>query len=473
MLCFMRSSRSSVRSWERSLVWLLAVGLVIAFPLSATEPSGQTPNGADPNPVQVKPVKLSTREIVENTRPTVVLIETTTSDGRPLSMGSGFLLGTSNGVVTNVHVLKWATSVSVKTSDGVRYAATHVSGIDLERDICLLTVPGLRMRGLSLAERGSVAVGDTVLVAGNPRGLEATFSRGIVSATRSSPDLIQIDAPISPGSSGGPVVNESGEVVGVATSSLIQGQNLNFAVPLFKEFAFRGLNWPIESASKLGISDAELNALKGRPRLVEEEETLADPRTDEIEGQLVFLQTTRTYNEAGMVVFANSTYALGTRSGGVVTEYWEATIPKKRRVTAGAETTTKDFSWLAGAKERTQRVRYGGAENHTFENGGHSEILFDSFSNIVRSTMHGTPLGTALDPANKHVDRSVFRFDDEHRVIEETRLVDDVPDELVRHYYEVDSRGNWITDTEFASPWGQPAKATVRSITRRTISYWQ
>jgi hypothetical protein len=477
----MRSSRSSVRSWERSLVWLLAVGLVIAFPLSATEPSGQTPNGADPNPVQVKPVKLSTREIVENTRPTVVLIETTTSDGRPLSMGSGFLLGTSNGVVTNVHVLKWATSVSVKTSDGVRYAATHVSGIDLERDFCLLTVPGLRMRGLSLAERGSVAVGDTVLVAGNPRGLEATFSRGIVSAIRSNPDLIQIDAPISPGSSGGPVVNESGEVIGVATSSLREGQNLNFAVPFFKEFAFRELNWPIESASKLGISDAELNGLKGRPRLVEEEKTRADPRTDKIRGQPVFHRVTENYNENGMVVFSNAGYGREIHSGSVI-EYWEATIMKKIRA-KGGETDglppgfksldeEQNFSWLQGAERRKRLVRYGGTEADTFENGGRSEYLFDSFSNIVRSTMHGTPLGTALDPANKHVDRSVFRFDDEHRVIEETRLVDDVPDELVRHYYEVDSRGNWITDTEFASPWGQPAKATVRSITRRTISYW-
>lgn len=170
----------------------------------------------------------------------------------------------------------------MKTSDGVRYAATHVSGIDLGRDICQLSVPGLRMQGLPLAGSGSVAVGDAVLVAGNPKGLEATFSRGIVSAIRSNPDVIQIDAPISAGSSGGPVVNESGEVIGVATSSLTQGQNLNFAAPLFKNFAFRELNWPIESASKPGISDAELNGFKGRPKLVEEELTRANPRTDKI-----------------------------------------------------------------------------------------------------------------------------------------------------------------------------------------------
>lgn len=459
----LESCRSSVRSWALCLVCLLVAGCQARHRAGAA--------------------KLSTGEIVERIRPAVVLIETTTSDGRPFSRGSGFLLGTSNAVVTNVHVLKWATSVSVKTSEGVRYATTEVSGIDLGRDICQLSVPGLRIRGLPLAGGGSVAVGDTVLVAGNPRGLESTFSRGIVSAIRSSPDLIQIDAPMSPGSSGGPVVNESGEVIGVATSSFREGQNLNFAVPLFKDFAFRELNWPIESASKLGISDAELDGLKGQPRLVEEEKTLANPRTDKLQGQPVFLWNMWTYNEAGMVVFANSAYTLKTRSGGVVTEYWEATIPKTRRAKEGdteglppgykfAEE-EQNFSWLEGAERRKRRVRYGGTEGVTFDNGGSSELLFDSFSNIIRSTWHGTPLGSMKDRMNRHVHRSVFRIDGEHRVIEEIRDVDDVPDELVRHSYKDDSRGNWITDTEVASPWGQPAKATVRSTTRRTITYWQ
>jgi hypothetical protein len=69
-------------------------------------------------------------------------------------------------------------------------------------------------------------------VAGNPEGLEASISIGIVSAVRKERGLVQIDAPISPGSSGGPVVNQRGEVIGVAESSLIEGQNLNFAVPI-------------------------------------------------------------------------------------------------------------------------------------------------------------------------------------------------------------------------------------------------
>lgn len=419
-----------------------------------------------------KRAKLTTRDLVESVRPAIVLIETTTSDGKPFAKGSGFFLGTSNAIVTNVHVLRWAAKVSVKMSDGVRYAATRVSEIDLGNDICLLTVPGLQLRGLPLASRGSVAVGDPVLVAGNPRGLEATFSRGIVSAIRSRPDRIQIDAPISAGSSGGPVMNEAGEVIGVATSSLRQGQNLNFAVPLFKDFTFRRLDWPIEAASKLAVSDAELDGLKGRPRLVKAEQTLADTRTHEIEGRPVFLQTTKTYNEDGMVVFENHTYAGHASSRGVTTEYWEATIPKKRVDGGEAEPLPppgyefvdeqQSFSWLEGARKRMLRVRYGESE-------GQSGLQFDSFSNVVESTMHGSP----VDSRDKHVYRSVFRFDDERRVVEETSLIDDRPVELIRHNYEVDSSGNWITDTAVVSPWGQTAKPVVRWITRRTISYWQ
>ena len=88
----------------------------------------------------------------------------------------------------------------------------------------------------STGERGaSIAIGDTIYVAGNPLGLEGTFSQGIVSGIRHGKNgsLIQITAPISPGSSGGPVVDSAGQVVGVATGYFRGGQNLNFAVPSF------------------------------------------------------------------------------------------------------------------------------------------------------------------------------------------------------------------------------------------------
>jgi len=84
---------------------------------------------------------------------------------------------------------------------------------------------------LPLAHGSAVAVGDPVFVVGNPEGLEGTFSQGVVSALRGE-TYIQITAPISAGSSGGPVLNNKGEVIGVAVGAITEGQNLNFAIPV-------------------------------------------------------------------------------------------------------------------------------------------------------------------------------------------------------------------------------------------------
>ena len=86
---------------------------------------------------------------------------------------------------------------------------------------------------LTLGNSDSVQVGDSIYVVGNPQGLEGTFSQGIVSSIREvgSDKLLQITAPISPGSSGGPVLNEKGEVIGVSVATFTGGQNLNFAIP--------------------------------------------------------------------------------------------------------------------------------------------------------------------------------------------------------------------------------------------------
>ena len=80
----------------------------------------------------------------------------------------------------------------------------------------------------------SVRIGDSIFVVGNPEGLQGTFTGGLVSAVRSNPDLIQFDAAISPGSSGGALINRRGEVIGVVKSTIMSGQNLNFAVPISK-----------------------------------------------------------------------------------------------------------------------------------------------------------------------------------------------------------------------------------------------
>lgn len=173
------------------------------------------------------------REVAKKVSPSVVLLVMEDSNGQPLSMGSGFVV--KDGVVaTNLHVIEGASRGYAKLADSkVKFNIAGTVAIDPTRDIALLEVEGLKASPLPLGDSTQVAVGDEVYAVGNPRGLEGTFSAGIISSIRKVGDdsLLQITAPISPGSSGGPVVNGKGEVVGVAVATFKGGQNLNFAIP--------------------------------------------------------------------------------------------------------------------------------------------------------------------------------------------------------------------------------------------------
>lgn len=187
---------------------------------------------------------LSARQIAQRTFPSVVVLVTEDRSGDKY-LGSGFFVD-RDVVATNYHVIKGATKIVARlvgirsvgrkrsaTSDDEKYVTYQVSVLstDEEDDLALLKVHGAVARPLTLARGSRVAVGDVVYVAGNPEGLEGTFSQGIVSALRGK-DYVQITAAISHGSSGGPVLNSRGDVIGVAVGAIETGQNLNFAVPV-------------------------------------------------------------------------------------------------------------------------------------------------------------------------------------------------------------------------------------------------
>jgi S1-C subfamily serine protease len=174
------------------------------------------------------------RQLAQNTFPSVVLLVMQDANGQPLSLGSGFFVA-DGVIVTNLHVVRGSASGQVKVVGQTRtYAVSELVGIDANQDIVLLEVSGAKAPPLKLSQGTDLAVGDVVYAVGNPEGLEGTFSQGIVSGFRGSgaDRLLQITAPISPGSSGGPIINSQGEVVGVAVATYKQGQNLNFAVPV-------------------------------------------------------------------------------------------------------------------------------------------------------------------------------------------------------------------------------------------------
>jgi tetratricopeptide (TPR) repeat protein len=173
-------------------------------------------------------------DLVRRIKPSVVAIQTYDAKGERLARGSGFFTGPDR-VITNRHVLEGAYKAEIHTVNDLTYNVKGVLAVDGEGDIALLQVdvPPNIASPLSIV-RTTPQEGESIVVIGNPLGLEGSISNGIVSAVREIPNfgrIIQITAPISPGSSGSPVVNMRGEVVGVATLQLADGQSLNFAVP--------------------------------------------------------------------------------------------------------------------------------------------------------------------------------------------------------------------------------------------------
>jgi hypothetical protein len=175
---------------------------------------------------------LSAGQVARKVLPSIVYIEMEGAGGKPGCYGSGFFV-TPTRILTNKHVVTCSEAGrgTVKLAGGQRSYPTRriVAWPDL--DIALVETEGLTAQPLQLDTVRQLSVGDDIYVAGNPEGLEGTFTRGIVSGVRSQGSILQIDAPVSPGSSGGPVVDAYGRVVGVTVSSIREGQNLNFAIP--------------------------------------------------------------------------------------------------------------------------------------------------------------------------------------------------------------------------------------------------
>jgi hypothetical protein len=182
--------------------------------------------------------ELSAQQIALQSLPSVVLIVCDDGEG-DTSLASGFFVA-SNVVVTNYHVIKGMVRGNVRSAvshnKNEKWLITAILNFDEQSDLALIRVPEASKSNvpvLTLASNESVSIGQTIYALGNPEGLVGTISLGIISGLRTlnSQQLLQITAPISHGSSGGPIVNSVGEVVGVAQGSLSEGQNLNFAVP--------------------------------------------------------------------------------------------------------------------------------------------------------------------------------------------------------------------------------------------------
>ncbi len=173
-------------------------------------------------------------------------VELTTDDQ---VTGSGFVIG-EGLIATNHHVIEGAAVGTAKlVGETTAHKIESIRAVDETHDIAIVIVKGVNAPILPLGDSDAVQVGEKIYVAGNPKGLEGTFSDGIISGIRqeSGVKLLQMTAPISDGSSGGPVLNSSGQVIGISVASRIDGQNLNFAVPInyLKALAATTVNNPL------------------------------------------------------------------------------------------------------------------------------------------------------------------------------------------------------------------------------------
>jgi serine protease Do len=154
------------------------------------------------------------------------------------SLGSGFVIDRTGYIVTNNHVIAQADEIKVKLAGGKQFDA-EVVGRDSKTDVALIKIKGADgLTPLPLGNSEVLKVGTWVVAIGSPFGLEQTVTQGIVSAKGRSigagpyDDFIQTDASINPGNSGGPLLNLSGEVIGINTAIVAHGQGIGFAIPI-------------------------------------------------------------------------------------------------------------------------------------------------------------------------------------------------------------------------------------------------
>jgi hypothetical protein len=196
-------------------------------------------------------------EIVRKAKPAVVEIVTTDAHGNAV-IGTGFFITPEGLLLTNYHVIKNARTVGARTPSGAYYPFSG-DWIRLPNvDIAMLKFNANDVPYLLLDSHAQMEEGQRVLVIGSPEGLQGTVSDGLVAAIRENGQYIQITAPISRGSSGSPVLNEQGQVIGVATSMLVDGQNLNFAISS-GAISFAMNEWASNSASANATPESRSN----------------------------------------------------------------------------------------------------------------------------------------------------------------------------------------------------------------------
>lgn len=208
-----------------------------------------TKSGTIP-PAGEQPDSLKTEDIVKIASPATVFVMTS------VGTGSGFIIKDDGKIVTTYHVIEGSSWVSVRLADGRTFDVSSIYYYDKNRDIAILNIDGNNLPTVKLGNSDAILAGQNIVVIGSPLGLEATVTKGIIS----NPDLQQaeqasilIDAAVSPGNSGGPLLNDRAEVVGVIYAGLVYGETLNLAIPINEVKLHLGTDRNLSVADVTGI----------------------------------------------------------------------------------------------------------------------------------------------------------------------------------------------------------------------------
>jgi S1-C subfamily serine protease len=204
-------------------------------PPSSPSPSASSAAIVNPNTTQQNAAGLDLKKLAAATRPAVTLITVFDKDNKAFKGGTGFFVSHDGKLITNSHVIEGGTTATAKLENGATYAILGVLKPATDKDLLLLQVDAKDVPCLTIGKKTLPDVGSRVAVIGSPLGLEGTVSEGIISGHRlakKEDEWLQMTAPVSPGSSGSPVVDQDGNVVGVATFIVDKAQALNFARPV-------------------------------------------------------------------------------------------------------------------------------------------------------------------------------------------------------------------------------------------------
>ncbi len=448
--------------------------------------------------------QLTSRQIAETISKSLVVVLTQDIDGKPLAQGSGFFYGVpdqlkdqryaklldeaakitgvdprgkppasgtqpTDFVVSNLHVFKraWTGKVKLVGSD-TTYSIKRIVGIDIKHDLCVFEIEGLSAPPLMLADPEKIGMGDDIYVGGNPRGLENTFSRGIISSIRKDEGYLQFDAAISPGSSGGPVVDTSGNVVGVAAASLTSGQNLNFAVAGSYLLNLR-LTWntSVKETGAFSISDAENEGYVGKVKLVRTK--VAEKKDDDTDLYSITPtpHASYLYNEEGnkkeVMTYDTdgSFYSLfkseydyrGIRSHITVLE--QGRLPAER-----------NYTDQQNLEIKLEVRNYGISKNSEYE--GKGGFMVKETSTYDRN---GNEIELMRRASNGSYSRTIFEYDERGRCIVESDYREGKVFAVTRYRYKIDGQGNWTSQTAIVDI-GQGVEPFEYKITLREISYY-